>query len=211
MQTIRAVERSNFQTPRLMQTPDDALVRAAQHGDTRAFDALVQRHDRTVVHVVLGIVGSEQDALDVAQEAFIRAYRKLHTFRFESAFATWVTRIAINQALSVRKRRRWRHRFRLEQWQESQTDDTSRFLWTAPTPDRGVLSDEFRQAYAEAMTILSDRERAVFTLKHTHEYKLREIAELLGCAEGTVKNYLFRATRKLRDALADYRDHARVH
>ncbi|MEM6648231.1 MAG: RNA polymerase sigma factor [Bacteroidota bacterium] len=194
-----------------MQTPDDALVSAAQHGDTRAFGALVRQHNRAVVHVVLSIVGSEQDALDVAQEAFIRAYRKLHTFRFESAFVTWVTRIAINQALSVQKRRRWRHRLRLEQWQEAQTEDTARFLWTAPTPDRGVLGDEFRRAYAEAMTALSDRERAVFILKHTHEYKLREIAQLLGCTEGTVKNYLFRATRKLRSALADYRDHARVY
>lgn len=171
------------------------LIRQAQAGDTDAFDALVRMHDARILQVIVGILGNQQDAYDAYQETFIRAFTRLRSFRFESAFRTWLTRIAINQALNLRKKLRWKHRLSLDHLTKTRTPSYE------PHPEQTFMDADVSAQVQRSLDRLSDRERTVFVLKHMHGYKLREIAEMLTCAEGTVKNYLFRATQKMRVAL----------
>ena len=180
-------------------------IRAAQQGDRRAFDALIQLHERRTLQVIVGIVGDRDDAHDVFQNTFIRAWTKLRTFRFESAFGTWITRIAINQALNQRKKRRWKQRLSLDALRAERPVQEPT---TTKEPMADLMNTELGDRITSSMDALSDRERAVFTLKHMHGYKIREIAAMIDCAEGTVKNYLFRATQKMRSALQPYYEHA---
>ena len=135
------------------------------------------------------------------QEGVIRAYRKLDTFRSDSSFSTWLTRIVINQALNMKRRLRWKQRLSLDQLSESAPD---LLRDNQATPDEVFVTSELSDEIRKSMELLSDRERTVFVLKHMHGFRLREIAVMIDCAEGTVKNYLFRATRKLRDELRAY-------
>ncbi len=182
-----------------MDTTEITLIQRAQAGDRLAFDALMRQHDQRILQVCYGVLGERADACDACQNTFIRAFTNIRKFRFESAFGTWLTRIAINQAINVRKKRRWHQRLSL---------DT---LTTAPAvagpqsqPEHDMMNEETAGLIRQSMDRLSDRERAVFVLKHMHGYKLREIADMIDCAEGTVKNYLFRATQKMRKALQPY-------
>jgi len=174
------------------------LVQAAKNGDNRAFDELVRLHDRRILQVAHGIMGNMQDAYDAYQEGVIRAFQKLGSFRHESTFGTWLTRIVINQALNMKKKLKWKQRLSLDQMLESSSVS---FEDSQASPDEVYVTNELSEEIRNGLDKLSDRERAVFVLKHMHGYKLREIGQMLGCAEGTVKNYLFRATRKLREVL----------
>lgn len=171
------------------------LIQAAKDGDHAAFAELLQRHDRQILQVAHGILGNMQDAYDAWQDGVIKAYSNLSSFRMESRFSTWLTRIVINQALNLRKKRKWKRRLSFELL----TEDGPEF---AVQNERGaddlMIRTELGKEIMRAMKVLSDRERTVFVMKHMHDYKLREIAVMIDCAEGTVKNYLFRATRKLR-------------
>jgi len=174
------------------------LIQAAKDGDNRAFDELVRLHDRRILQVAHGIMGNMQDAYDAYQEGVIRAFQKLDSFRHESSFGTWLTRIVINQSLNMKKKLRWKQRLSLDQMLES---SSVMFEDKGATPDEVYVTNELSREIRNGLDKLSDRERAVFVLKHMHGYKLREIGQMIGCAEGTVKNYLFRATRKLREVL----------
>ncbi len=171
---------------------EEQLITRAQSGDADAFDALLSSSDARVVQIVHGITGNMPDALDVFQNAAMKAWRSMHTFRAASSFDTWLTRIAINEALSHRKKE--------ARLRAVPIDAESGLELEAATssPDAGLLSADHERNLEAAMASLSSRERTVFTLKHVHEYKIREIAVMLDCAEGTIKNYLFRAVNKLR-------------
>lgn len=177
---------------------ENELIQAAKDGDHRAFDELVRLYDRRILQVAHGIMGNMQDAYDAYQEGVIRAYRKLHTFRSDSSFGTWLTRIVINQSLNMKKK--W-HRKNGISLDEAGEASPALFEDGQARADEMLLSHELSAEIRESMNLLSDRERSVFVLKHMHGYRLREIAVMIDCAEGTVKNYLFRATRKLREAL----------
>lgn len=172
------------------------LIRRAQAGEHAAFEALVRRHDRRVLQVAYGILGNRDDAYDAYQNTFIKAFTRIRAFRFESAFGTWLIRIAINQSINLRKRRRWDRRRPLDTLY-----DTPQATGTTTSPDETLINTELSEQIRESMALLSARERSVFVLKHLHGYKIREIAPMIDCAEGTVKNYLFRATQKMRHAL----------
>ncbi|NNF05014.1 MAG: sigma-70 family RNA polymerase sigma factor [Rhodothermales bacterium] len=174
------------------------LIQAARDGDHAAFAALLRRHDRQILQVAHGILGNMQDAYDAWQEGVIKAYSNLSSFRMESRFSTWLTRIVINQALNLRKKRNWARRLSFEQLTE---DGPELAADGDPGADDLMIRTELGREIERAMKVLSDRERTVFVMKHMHDYKLREIAVMIDCAEGTVKNYLFRATRKLRSEL----------
>ncbi len=176
------------------------FIEQAQAGDARAFEELMRLHDHRVLQVAQGILGNLQDAADAYQNTMVRAFMRIHTFRFESSFATWLTRIAINQSLNLRKKRRWHRRFSLDHLAGTEAEPRAETTHPADRMMQVVLSERIRQSLEH----LSDRERAVFVLKHMHGYKIREIALMIDCADGTVKNYLFRATRKLRTVLKPY-------
>ncbi len=181
-----------------MNQRDFDLIQAAKAGDNRAFDELIRLYDKRILQVAHGIMGNIQDAYDAYQEGVIRAYKKLPTFRFESSFSTWLTRIVINQSLNMKKKLRVKRFLSFDQPEAVLPEYLEDYQ---AGPDEVLMTSELSHQIQKSLERLSDRERVVFVLKHLHGYKLREIAIMIDCAEGTVKNYLFRATRKMREEL----------
>ena len=188
---------------------DDDLIRAAQKGDRSAFDSLVRRYDRSVLRLALHMLGNEEDAQDVHQEAFIKAYRHLSNFRFECSFYTWLYRIVTNLCLDQLRRRKSRR-----EDPGTVLDSTGEEMdLMANVQDNRATADPARElerkhqyaAIQSALGELTPRERTVFELKHYQGLKLRTIGEMLSTTEETAKNTLFRATRKLRARLAEVR------
>ena len=183
-----------------------ALVRKAQAGDRLAFEDLVRRYDRDVLRLALNLVHRPEDARDVYQEGFLRAYRNLHRFRFECSFYTWLYRIVTNVALD-HLRRRTSHREEQAPAPKETEGVAPDFFDRQPevrasaNPEKRLLGQEVGQQIERAMKKLSARERVVFEMKHYQGLRLRAIGDLLGTSEETVKNSLFRATRKLRESL----------
>jgi RNA polymerase sigma-70 factor, ECF subfamily len=184
------------------------LVELAQNGNRPAFEELVRRYDRDVLRLAVNLMKRTEDARDVYQEAFLKVYRNLHRFRFECSFYTWLYRIVTNVCLDQLRRRQARPEDQAPethatQFEEGGTDFFERQKEHRATldPERHLLGLEIKTKLAAAMERLSPRERLVFEMKHYHGLKLRAIGDALGTSEETVKNSLFRATRKLRSEL----------
>ena len=189
---------------------DDArLIRAAQQGDATAFEQLVQQYDRAILRLTVNLTGSEQDGQDIYQEAFLRAYIHLARFRFECSFYTWIYRIATNLCLDHLRRNRFRSRelttTNSSDGEEQNLLDRIPDLSAGASPERNLARRVLREHIARALCNLSPRERMVFELKHYHGLQLRTVAGILKTTEGTVRNTLFRATRKLRLQLSEVR------
>jgi len=191
---------------------DRALVVEAQAGSRLAFEELVRRYDRDVLRLALNLMKRTEDARDVYQEAFLKVYRNLHRFRFECSFYTWLYRIVTNVCLDHLRRRRSRPEDQAPelhpaQYEDGGTDFFERQREHRPAldPERTLLGQEIQTRLASAMERLSPRERVVFEMKHYQGLKLRAIGDALGTSEETVKNSLFRATRKLREQLGELR------
>jgi RNA polymerase sigma-70 factor, ECF subfamily len=191
---------------------DRALVMEAQVGNRAAFEELVHRYDRDVLRLALNLMKRPEDARDVYQEAFLKVYRNLHRFRFECSFYTWLYRIVTNVCLDHLRRRQARPEDQSPEVNhghadEGITDFFERQREQRPTldPERTMFGLEIKAKLAVAMQRLSPRERIVFEMKHYQGLKLRAIGDALGTTEETVKNSLFRATRKLRSELGELR------
>ncbi len=185
---------------------EQALVRDAQAGNRLAFEELVRRYDREVLRLALNFVHRGEDARDIYQESFLRVYRNLPRFRFECTFYTWLYRIVTNVALDHLRRRTTCREDQAPEPEEGEGASRDFFdrqpeLRAAANPERHLLGQELGRHIAAAVERLSPRERMVFELKHYQGLKLRAIGEMLGTSEETVKNSLFRATRKLRARL----------
>jgi RNA polymerase sigma-70 factor (ECF subfamily) len=191
----------------LAQLDERCLVVEAQAGSRHAFEELVRRYDRDVLRLALNLMKRPEDARDVYQEAFLKVYRNLHRFRFECSFYTWLYRIVTNVCLDQLRRRQARPEDQAPEasstHDEGITDFFERQKEQRPTldPERRLLGQEIQMRIATAMELLSPRERVVFEMKHYQGLKLRAIGDALGTTEETVKNSLFRATRKLRSQL----------
>lgn len=193
----------------LQRTEDDELIREAQRGDRSAFDSLVRRYDQAVLRLALHMLGNEQDAQDIHQEAFLKAYRHLGNFRFECSFYTWLYRIVTNLCLDQLRRRKSRREDPAtvldasgdEMDLLSNVSDTRAMA----NPSRELDRKNMGESISQALDKLTPRERMVFELKHYQGLKLRTIGEMLSTTEETAKNTLFRATRKLRANLAELR------
>jgi RNA polymerase sigma-70 factor, ECF subfamily len=192
--------------PREQEADSSVLIREAQRGDAAAFEELVRIYDRAVLRLALHITGSEQDAQDIYQEVFLRAYQSLPRFRFECSFYTWLYRITSNLCLDyLRKRQRSQKHISVMISAEGEERDALDLVpdrTPAHNPERELMSRELRSRIGRALGSLSPRERIVFDLKHSHGLRLRSIAEILKTSEGAVRNTLFRATQKLRGCLA---------
>ncbi len=189
--------------------PEMELIREAQAGSRAAFDTLVRQYEQQVLRLALHLTGSEHDAEDIYQEAFLKAYRYLGNFRFECSFYTWIYRIVTNLCLDQMRRRKTRredhavvvnHSGEEMDLLASVSDDRS-FSNPAKELDRKVLGERIQLALEK----LTPRERMVFELKHYQGLRLRTIGEMLSTTEETAKNTLFRATKKLRAQLAGVR------
>jgi RNA polymerase sigma-70 factor (ECF subfamily) len=188
---------------------DAELIREAQKGSRAAFDVLVRQYDQAVLRLAMHLTGSEQDAQDIHQEAFLKAYRHIGSFRFECSFYTWIYRIVTNLCLDHLRRRKTRKEDSAimidASGEEHDTminvSDERAMANPARELDRKILSRQIQAALEK----LTPRERTVFELKHYHGLRLRTIGEMLNTTEETAKNTLFRATRKLRTQLAELR------
>ena len=188
---------------------DTLLIRQAQMGDAIAFEELVRQYDRAVLRLAVHLTGSQEDGRDIYQEAFLRAYINLGSFRFECSFYTWMYRIVTNLCLDFLRKKSTRARdltttISADGEAEPILDRLPDQRATA-SPERNVLSRDLRKTILRALERLSARERMVFELKHYHGLRLRTVAGILNTSEGTIKNTLFRATHKLRTQLADAR------
>lgn len=190
--------------PQTARIDDAALIRAAQQGDQLAFEELVRLYDHSVLRLALNLVRSEEDARDIYQEAFLKIYRSLGTFRFECSFFTWVYRIVTNICLDhLRKKAVRKEDHPVAGHDDGQTDFVDLIEESRPDmhPERSLLSRELAWRLETALKRLTPRERMVFELKHYQGLKLRTIGDMLSTTEETVKNCLFRANQKLRGAL----------
>jgi RNA polymerase sigma-70 factor (ECF subfamily) len=189
--------------------PEMELIRQAQGGSRAAFDALVRQYEQQVLRLALHLTGSEHDAEDIYQEAFLKAYRYLGNFRFECSFYTWIYRIVTNLCLDQMRRRKSRREDRMvkldyageEMDVMATVSDDRSFSNPAKELDRKLLGEQIMGALEK----LTPRERMVFELKHYQGLRLRTIGEMLNTTEETAKNTLFRATKKLRSHLAELR------
>ena len=180
-----------------------AILARARQGDNDAFRALVERHSRNAFRLAFRMTGNEQDAEDVVQESFLRAYRHLGHFEARADFGTWLYRIVANGAVEmIRARRTRQNRARMEPIDEMASMPASEL----PAPDRLAASADIRRRVAEAMDGLSPLERAAFTLRHCEGRTTDEISRTLRLGTSAAKHAVFRAVKKLRIALAPLRD-----
>jgi RNA polymerase sigma-70 factor (ECF subfamily) len=183
------------------------LVRAAQRGDTAAFDQLVRAHDHQVLRMAYNLLHSEEDARDVYQEAFLRVYRNLPKFRFDCSFSTWLYRIVSNLCLDQLRKRKVRQEESSTFEGESGQVDRLQFVAEERAdvdPQRRFQSAEVNSRIQEVLAELTPRERIVFEMRHYQGMRLRAIGEALNVTEEAAKNCLFRATHKMRAALGDF-------
>ena len=176
-----------------------AVLARARQGDSEAFRALVERHSRSVFHLAYRMTGNEQDAEDVVQESFLRAYRQLGRFEARANFATWLHRIVANCAVDVMRTRHAR-----QQRVSDPLDESAPLQVDAPDPQRLAESTEVRERVDEALAALSPLERAAFALRHHEGRSIEEIGRTLGLGTSASKHAVFRAVKKLRLALNRY-------
>jgi len=178
------------------------LIERSRRGDLDAFDLLVRQYEKNVFSTAYRLSGSYDDASDIAQEAFVRAWNNLKSFRGDSAFSTWLYRIVTNVFLDDRKRKRARpHRSLEEALTLDESTVTRQFEDPAPGPQAMAEGDERRKVLEQAINTLPDEQRVMVVLYHTQGLSYEEIAEITQCPMGTVKSRLNRARLALRDRL----------
>ena len=185
----------------------DTLIRAAQRGDQDAFEQLVRTYDQSVLRLAMNLLRSPEDARDVYQEAFLRVYRNLQSFRFDCSFHTWLYRIVTNICLDqLRKRKVRKEETAVVETADGPIDRMENYEEEAAeaNPERSMWNRELKQRIENALTGLTPRERMVFELRHYQGLRLRNIGEMLGTTEEAAKNCLFRATQKMRVVLGDF-------
>lgn len=177
---------------------DEELVAAFQDGDAAAFDALVGRWDRKIHGAIYRIVGTDDDARDLCQEAFLKAYRGLGTFKREARFSSWLYQIALNVCRDRLRRRRGKIAVSLDEVEESRDGGLRA---GTPSPLDLVEARDLRHLVADAMATLRTEEREVVILKEYQELTFPEIAEALEVPLSTVKTRLYRGLAQLRHEL----------
>lgn len=181
---------------------DQELAGAVKRGDRQAFEELVRRHQGRVYAVAYRITGNREDALDVAQEALLKAFNKIVAWKPTGGFLPWLLRLTTNQAIDhTRRRRRHRH----ERLDEAFVPSSEHALIEPTGADTGqqVRANEIDARIRGALHVLSATQRTVFMLRHYEGLQLAEIAEEIGCTVGSVKVHLFRALKKLQKQLGD--------
>ncbi|MBV1881434.1 MAG: RNA polymerase sigma factor RpoE [Pseudomonadales bacterium] len=172
---------------------DQQLVERVQKGDKKAFDLLVLKYQHRVISLVGRYVNNHEDALDVTQEAFIKAYRALPKFRGDSAFYTWIYRIAINTAKNHLVSRGRRPPGTGIDVEDAQYFDTATNLRDVASPERQILRDEIEETVHQALRELPNELRTAVTLREFEGLSYEDIAEVMECPVGTVRSRIFRA------------------
>jgi RNA polymerase sigma-70 factor (ECF subfamily) len=180
---------------------DLALIRLALDGDRRAFESLVRKHERRVFRTTLAVLGNIEDGEDATQETFIKAYRNLARFRGESKFTTWLTSIAVNQAIEKRQSRK--ASVSLDESAEVESKSVpGRFEPWITNPEKIYGKQEMRRLVEEAIRALPPIYRETLVLRDIEEMSAEEAAEVLGIKVSALKSRLLRARLLLRESLA---------
>jgi RNA polymerase sigma-70 factor (ECF subfamily) len=177
---------------------DNDLIIEARNGNNTAFSNLFYRYDKKVFSIAAQYFQSSDDAKDVYQEVFIRVYKGLRKFEFRSEFSTWLFRVTTNVCLTHKAQYK---KFQNVSISPDESDDSPKMDLKSSEedePDNQLISIETKGKIQSAVDSLAPKQRMAFMLKHIHNYKIREIAKMMECSEGTVKKYLFIATDKLR-------------
>ena len=173
------------------------VVTRILNGDMRAFELLVKQYERLVFYVTHRLVKEQEAAEDICQEVFIKIHKSLVRFNFQSKLSTWIARIAYLTAINyVRKY----HRERLSDY----SDDIENYHFTTETPEQLLTKKDTANYVEHLIAQLPEKYRTVLTLYHLSEFSCAEISEITGMPEGTIKNYLFRARKLLKDKLQAY-------
>ena len=180
-----------------MELSDSELVQKCQSGDLNAFEELVSRYHQKVYAVILGLLRNRDDAMEVSQETFFRAYRKIKTFEGGSSFYTWLYRIAVNIAIDAQRRQK---RNPLE-FRESMDEVLEEQHEVAKDPFSDLHEKELREKLLSAINDLTPEHKAVIVLRTLEGLSYKDIGEILGCSEGTVMSRLHYARKKLQNKL----------
>lgn len=208
----RAEGQGEWEVPS-MDLTDEELVERARGNKPGAFEELVRRHQGKVYSIAHHMCeGNAEEASDMTQESFLRAFRNLRKFRGESTFYTWLYRIVINTCLDGRRRRRrWEQMLSFSRSRQADEDSDEEPLEMEPdsamesNPLEVLSGKQLSRRLREAMASLPERQRVAFQLKVLHGMNIKEISKVMDAAEGTVKSHLFRATRSLQEALKDWK------
>jgi len=197
-----ANERQGRDTKQMDATEAAAVLARARQGDSEAFRELVERHSRSVFRLAYRMTGNEQDAEDVVQESFLRAYKQLGRFESRANFGTWLYRIVSNCSVDLMRAKQARH----DQVRGDSIDEAAQLpAGDLPGPERMAQSAEIERRVQAALSELSPLERAAFTLRHYEGRSIEEIGAALNLGTSAAKHSVFRAVKKLRVALAPLR------
>lgn len=189
-----------------MLTNEMGLVRAARKGNHDAFTSLIRHHERTIYLLAIRVIHDPEDAREVVQDSLLKAFIHLHQFQGQARFSTWLTRIALNEALMRIRRKPAREDVSLEEQAFSPSASSlDRYLEDGhPDPESACQRTESESILARAINTLAPAYRDVFVLRHLREYSTRETAEILGISVTAVKTRLRRARLQLRRALSEF-------
>ena len=187
-----------------MENEEALAIRQVLAGNRDAYRVLMDRHFLAVHRIAFRITGNESDAEEAAQEAFLRAYNKLPSFRQDSTFSTWITRIAMNTSLNLVERRNRDLAYTAPRVADSEApaDHTIQLADNNAGPERLLLDREAATLRRAAMDALTPMERTAFTLRHMEDLPISEIATALNISSNSAKQAVFRAVAKLRNTLA---------
>jgi RNA polymerase sigma-70 factor (ECF subfamily) len=183
-----------------MEAEAGGAVERARSGDSDAFRLLVEQHSRAIFRLAYRMTGNEEDAEDVVQETFLRAYRQINRYEARSSFSTWLFRIASNCSLDLIRLRKTRESMR-ERSPDPDQDILRSIPADGPGPDRVLFSNQISDSVQAALSELSPQERSAFVLRHFEGLSIEEIGETLGTGANATKHSIFRAVQKLRRSL----------
>ena len=194
-----------------MEVTDAAVVAQVLAGDKDAFRLLVDRHSRSIFHVTFRMTGNQQDAEELVQETFLRAYKALARFELRSNFSTWLYRIAVNRTLDFLSMKKMQNKDTYQIVDDPDPEEGRQIQLAAggPGPERMVLSSEMKNKVAQSMSLLTPVERIAFTMRHMEGRSIDEIGATLKLNTSAAKNSIFRAVKKLRQQLEVYASPAR--
>jgi RNA polymerase sigma factor (sigma-70 family) len=184
---------------------DWVAVQKVQAGDVAAFDPLILKYRERVYSVIYNLTSNREDASDLTQDTFIKAFKSITRFKGKSSFFTWLYRIAVNSTLTHLKKNRFRHFFSFEKiTEEDKSGEFIEGLVANSTSDKDTLINELQEKLNEALQKLSFNHRTVVSLFEIDQLSHKEIAEVVGCTEGTVRSRLHYAKQELQALLHDY-------
>jgi RNA polymerase sigma factor (sigma-70 family) len=185
--------------------PDGDLVFKAQQGDLQAFDELVERYHGKIYGLTYNMTSNREDAEDLTQEVFVKAFEALPRFKGKSSFYTWVYRIAVNKTINYRKKRNRKRALSLDQFDgEIKTDETYHDLTSKGSPLRNLSLTELQKKLNEALQSLSEKHRTVVVMHDMQGIPHEEIAKVVGASVGTVRSRLFYARRQMQAELTEF-------